>query len=571
MNLSYRKSSNGKLFDQLAPADTGLGIKRPQNYVPIYRRLFDLTSSNCGSFNLDHKYHMVGIGNRLGPTAFEGTVQDAAGGSRRIRVFFKLAPVLDPLRYLMGRYDKPGFSVTDLPRLGDTSPGHPKIRDSNNSAYVDAFFTFLSSRLLHDYRFVHGMDYYGSCMAIKSDFPVDVSEDMDMIAQSDFFSRNEDVLFRFADPSKTVLGIGGRSGARRERLDIAQPIISNAPTASISDLAELDEVFSAPVETRDEGIVLVDHLSASVKTGRETQSSHSSRCSSRSSATSRGSARGRDTDCCDGTSSVSGSDFSTATEDTVTVNISSFPVQAVAMECCEGTLDALAAGGHLGECEWESAIFQVGAALWGYQRAFDLTHNDLHANNIMFSKTDRKYLHYKWGGRHYRVPTFGKVYKIIDYGRAIYSYRGLRMCSDSFHPKGDAASQYNCEPYLNPDKPVIDPNPSFDLCRLGCSLYDFIMDDLCGRESRAKPIQRLIMSWCLDDKGRNVMYKSSGVERYPEFKLYKMIVRTVHKHDPASLLRDSCFGKYIVPRKSIPRKAPILALDSIPEMHSLPT
>ena len=45
-------------------------------------------------------------------------------------------------------------------------------------------------------------------------------------------------------------------------------------------------------------------------------------------------------------------------------------------------------------------------------------------------------------------------------------------CSDSFHRKGDAATQYNCEPYYNDNKPYIQPNPSFDLCRLSCSLFD---------------------------------------------------------------------------------------------------
>ena len=35
----------------------------------------------------------------------------------------------------------------------------------------------------------------------------------------------------------------------------------------------------------------------------------------------------------------------------------------------------------------------------------------------------------------------GKIYKIIDFGRAIYNLNGVRYCSDSFHPKGDAATQ----------------------------------------------------------------------------------------------------------------------------------
>ena len=69
-----------------------------------------------------------------------------------------------------------------------------------------------------------------------------------------------------------------------------------------------------------------------------------------------------------------------------------------------------------------------------------------------------------------------KIFKIIDFGRAIYKYKGKLICSDSFHKDGDAATQYNFEPYYNDRKPIIEPNYSFDLCRLGCSIYDFIME-----------------------------------------------------------------------------------------------
>ena len=31
-----------------------------------------------------------------------------------------------------------------------------------------------------------------------------------------------------------------------------------------------------------------------------------------------------------------------------------------------------------------------------------------------------------------------KIYKIIDFGRAIYSHSNKVFCSDSFHAKGDA-------------------------------------------------------------------------------------------------------------------------------------
>ena len=71
---------------------------------------------------------------------------------------------------------------------------------------------------------------------------------------------------------------------------------------------------------------------------------------------------------------------------------------------------------------------------------FDLTHNDLHTNNVMFKKTDKMYLYYRYQDKFYKVPTFGRIYKIIDFGRAIYKFQGKRICSYSFHKKGDAAT-----------------------------------------------------------------------------------------------------------------------------------
>ena len=93
-----------------------------------------------------------------------------------------------------------------------------------------------------------------------------------------------------------------------------------------------------------------------------------------------------------------------------------------------------------------------------YEKVFDFTHNDLHTNNIMYVKTDKKFLNYCYNGVYYRVPTFGKIYKIIDFGRAIYKFNGKQMCSDSFYPKGDAAGQFNFYVFKNEKKKEILPN-----------------------------------------------------------------------------------------------------------------
>jgi hypothetical protein len=59
-------------------------------------------------------------------------------------------------------------------------------------------------------------------------------------------------------------------------------------------------------------------------------------------------------------------------------------------------------------------------------------------------------------------------------------------------------------------------------------------------------LQKTIWRWCLDDNKKNVLYKKNGEERYPNFKLYKMIARTVHNHTPQEQLAFPFFNQFIV-------------------------
>ena len=71
------------------------------------------------------------------------------------------------------------------------------------------------------------------------------------------------------------------------------------------------------------------------------------------------------------------------------VNIPKYPVQLIALECCEKTLDSLILEKILSEKEWGSIVMQILMTLITYQKAFKLTHNDLHSNNIMYVPTDK--------------------------------------------------------------------------------------------------------------------------------------------------------------------------------------
>jgi hypothetical protein len=209
-----------------------------------------------------------------------------------------------------------------------------------------------------------------------------------------------------------------------------------------------------------------------------------------------------------------------------------------------------------------AALMQIIMTLIAYQKSFHFTHNDLHTNNIMYVNTDIRYLYYSFNKKTYRVPTYGKIFKIIDFGRSIYKFNGQLLFSDSFSTGNDAATQYNCEPYMNDNKPRVDPNYSFDLCRLGCSIYDFIIDT-DENPKQFDELQKTIYRWCLDDNGKNVLYKRNGDERYPNFKLYKMIARSVHKHTPQEQLDFPIFKQFECTKKNLDIEN-LMDIDSYP-------
>ena len=306
-------------------------------------------------------------------------------------------------------------------------------------------------------------------------------------------------------------------------------------------------------ETKSKELIFEASNNTSCKKTPKTGNS-SSTCSSRSSHTE--SLDSEDDDDASDDSNQSFSDESSNGEDEVlNVILEEFPVNIICLESLDNTLDSLLFGGKiLSIPEWKSIFFQILIMLVIYQKVFYFTHNDLHTNNIMYTKTDKKFICYHFNKKYYKVPTFGRLFKIIDFGRAIYKFKDKIICSDSFLKKGDAATQYNFGPCFNKKKPRLEPNFSFDLSRLACSLYDYFVPYSDEERKVKHPIGKLVIKWCRDDNGKNILYKKNGDERYPDFKLYKMIARTVHNHIPAKEIENEIFNDFIVTRKSLKKK-----------------
>ncbi len=131
----------------------------------------------------------------------------------------------------------------------------------------------------------------------------------------------------------------------------------------------------------------------------------------------------------------------------------SFPVQLTILQKLSSSLedvffktdyflDPTRNHNHVDNASVKSTFAQIITALSASQETIGMVHNDLHMGNILHEEVDPKrtpYIYYQrkpsakfptrvpdqeQAGRptYYRVPTLGKVFKIIDFGRASFSF-----------------------------------------------------------------------------------------------------------------------------------------------------
>ena len=569
----YYIPTTDELFTQVQDAEW-TNLKQPQNFNPIYDEMFELTPTNANTIQLNHKFMLQKLLAKENDCVYNGIVYNNRNNeTKNVSVFFKYSPLLDPIKFMMGKYEDSDITIPTFGIVKDT-----KIYQTNNSAYVDGFFNFLTSQLLHQYHFIHGIEYYGSIIGLKHGFKVNIEDELSMIYQSDFYQQHKDSKIKLLGNIEDYFFNETDSRNYKDKLSIHSnaSLKSNLSIESIDQ--ELNELF-VPTPSNEVDIMsnpltehnLSTHNNENVELASNSNSSESissSECSSRSSITG-GETESDVSDDESEENSDSGSEntsSSISTSEALHAEIDVFPVNMIALEKCEMTFDKYIVKEDISNAELCAALMQVIMTLITYQKCFKLTHNDLHTNNIMISSTEKEHIHYQFENKYYKVPTFGKVYKIIDFGRAIYTFKGHTYYSDSFSKEGDATTQYNSEPYYNDKKEKIEPNYSFDLCRLACSMFDLVIDEDKEIKDLKDPLCKVIADWCTDDKGRNVLYKSNGEERYPGFKLYKMIARTVHNHIPHKQLEREIFSGYRIHKSKINKKTRVINIDAMIEM-----
>ena len=519
-------------------------------------------------------------------------------------VFTKIIHLLNPIDMMKEKYVCPEHPL--LPQSEKTWKSTlVKLHSHNNQAYVDATANFILSRFRELDLTPHCILFYGSFTGISKSYQYNISNEYDTYRQCRWFWKGME-----SHSAKIVLQ-RDQNNLNAENIPNYDEIYKEITTCpfdedeelhvdllDLEDQTDVESVKSITFDTIEEetensktifeinksimkntslkrGNIVnldeVDDLNAS-------DASYDSQLRDRSD---RSNVSDR-SDRSDGSSYDSESDGSDGSDDTVhldldiCIEIPNMPIIIIQQEAQEGIMDTLLdedeIDGHERESQgWESRwiawLFQVIAALTFLQSAICFTHNDLHSNNILWRKTDKKYLYYSnKDGNIWRVPTFGKIFSIIDFGRAIFRLGKHLWVSDDHWPDQDAGDQYNFGPFFDHTKPKCLPNPSFDLCRLAVSLIDGLFDEPPSKKKGKKvpimseegswkvyetksPLYNLLWSWTVDDAGRTVYEDRDGEEKYDGFELYIHIAQDIHNAVPREQLHRPIFQPFICKNK----------------------
>ena len=254
-------------------------------------------------------------------------------------------------------------------------------------------------------------------------------------------------------------------------------------------------------------------------------------------------------------SSVSGdsSDSDNSTHNDYIATFKKFPVIHLFIETLEGTLEDIIRD-ELNLELLRSCLFQVTFALIYLQKHYYFTHNDLHINNIMYSKTDKPFLYYKYNNQYFKVPTYGKIFKIIDFGRSIFTFRKKTYMNDVFSKYGEAEGQYTHPPqvsFLKTEyKDMVYPSYHFDLCRLAITMIDEIRynhDDNLEDEEYYQNFLDFLKFLVTDKNGIRLDKEKDN------FDLYITISRDACNCLPREVIVNPFFHCYRVKKKQFPK------------------
>jgi len=450
-------------------------------------------------------------------------------------------------------------------------PGPGDISSPENQGYIDILASYLASRLRTTTGSPHFCEFYGAFRAVADCFLYNLEDDLedfrftkwfwDAIDAGNFGLRvvekgsgrqlTREEIHELLRPDAELLTNTSESGSDSgsdsddESDDTSSTnsfgaeslpnILSTSDSHAQQELVaiELEDASSIPSEAADEKL-LIRKGPGSIHTVR--------------------------------TMTTASDDSSFAEDYSVHAELYEMPVAVMFLEYMEGAMDDLLEQRLYAPLKtqeqttmWSAWLFQVCAALSQLQNTVALTHNDLHTNNVLWKPTDQEYIWYVNNGQVWKVPTFGKLFTIIDYGRAIFILNGFTCVSSDYDEGHDAAGMYNFGPLLDKSLPKVLPNRSFDLCRLACSLLRAFYPQTPPEKVKGKvlskegswevketiePLFNLIWSWLVDKDGVNVLEEEDGDEKYPGFDLYQVIAATIKSAVPNEQLKKAIFAPF---------------------------
>ena len=233
-------------------------------------------------------------------------------------------------------------------------------------------------------------------------------------------------------------------------------------------------------------------------------------------------------------------DFDNNSNNMYYIKCESMPVSLSLMEKLDCTLDdILDEEYNMKETEWFSIFFQVAFGLAVAQKYFNFVHNDLHSSNVMFKKSEIKFLYFQIESNYYKIPTYGKITKIIDFARGTFKFGDRWVFSDQFKEDNDAYGQYdypvdgtlkNCEHK---------PNPSFDLVRLGTTVIQ--------RLDELPTVREFVEQITLDDNDTSLCYDEDT------FQLYIDIAHNCHNAVPIEVMKRPEFERFKINKNKLPK------------------
>ena len=531
------------------------GFNSLQTFFPALTKLYRLTKHQTDGVWLDSKWQITGIdiSETSGPCQLSLVCrEDLSGTTVKTKVhpaFLKVTHLLDPVRWMKGKYSLPKES--GLPWHNKTwANAWSKLQDSWNQAYVETIAAYALGRLRDEGVSPHFNEFYGGFCARAEIYRFNLTDEYDSYRNARWFWQGlKRKLYNLHMLDKNNPSTVVEQSVIDEYLREPSVIESGEDTDSSESLSG-SEVSEEVVDVT--GIV----------ESAEVSSLHSDAFSALSF---------NNEDDNDNDNEIDADELPSDNNYKIYAELRNFPVMLIAVEQNRGTMDELLdntdeVGATHGTPEWEirwcAWLFQVVAALSVAQAVIGFTHNDLHTNNVVWAPTTEEYFYYTLrSGAIFKVPTFGKIFRIIDFGRAIFTINGTQFISDDFRPGNDADGQYAFKPLLSRPREEVYPNPSFDLSRLAVSLFESLFPDApedkedgCVMSSEEGLVMNETVSdlfncvwmWMIDDDGKNVLVEPDGEERFPDFDLYKHIAAKVHGAIPSQQFKHPAFDQFQV-------------------------